>query len=58
MGEALPFDLPLDLAVAEAWLETATIRCLRLIDPGGGDLPPWSAGSHIDVRLPDRKSVV
>ena len=31
--------------------ETSTIRSFRLIAAGGGDLPPFTAGAHIDVRL-------
>lgn len=39
------------LVVREIVAETPSIVSLRLEDPGGGELAPWEAGSHIDVQL-------
>jgi ferredoxin-NADP reductase len=39
--------------VKRCWRETADVRVLELADPEGWDLPPFKAGAHIDVILPD-----
>ncbi|MDF5758083.1 PDR/VanB family oxidoreductase [Spongiactinospora sp. TRM90649] len=31
--------------------EARNIVALRLVDPAGGELPPWEPGAHIDVQL-------
>ena len=33
--------------------ETPSIKTFELVDPEGLDLPPFTAGSHVDVTLPD-----
>ena len=33
--------------------ETDSIKTFELVDPEGLDLPVFSAGSHVDVTLPD-----
>lgn len=33
--------------------ETRVIKSFELVDPEGLDLPPFTAGSHVDVTLPD-----
>ena len=43
----------LELIVTDTWLETDDIRCVQLADACGKDLPAFSAGSHLDVFLPD-----
>ncbi len=30
-----------------------TVAAVTLCRPDGGELPPWSAGAHIDVELPN-----
>jgi vanillate monooxygenase ferredoxin subunit len=32
--------------------EAVDILSLELVDPNGQPLPPFSAGSHIDIHLP------
>ena len=29
------------------------IRAIELVDPSGAPLPPFSAGAHVDVHLPN-----
>ncbi|HYG45415.1 MAG TPA: ferredoxin reductase, partial [Bordetella sp.] len=43
----------LTVRVARKSAETAEICSFELSDPQGGELPPFTAGSHIDVYLPD-----
>lgn len=43
----------LTVRVARKVAETADICSFELVDPAGGELPPFTAGSHIDVHLPD-----
>lgn len=42
----------LTVKVAHKRSEAEDICALELVDPQGGTLPPFSAGSHIDVHLP------
>jgi vanillate O-demethylase ferredoxin subunit len=42
----------LNLTVTEVRQETARIRAIRLARADGEPLPPWEAGAHIDVRIP------
>jgi vanillate O-demethylase ferredoxin subunit len=39
------------VAVIRRAMETDDIVTLELADPAGGDLPPFSAGAHIDVEV-------
>lgn len=43
----------LTVRVARKLAETADICSFELVDPGGGELPAFTAGSHIDVYLSD-----
>lgn len=43
----------LTVRVARKRAETPDICSFDLVDPAGGELPPFSAGAHIDVHLPD-----
>ncbi|ANN65534.1 PDR/VanB family oxidoreductase [Bordetella bronchialis] len=43
----------LTVRVARKQLEADDIRSFELVDPQGGELPPFAAGAHIDVHLPD-----
>ncbi len=38
------------LRVARRWREATDIVCFELVDPQGRELPPFTAGSHIDVE--------
>ncbi|MFD3524241.1 PDR/VanB family oxidoreductase [Streptomyces sp. NPDC058653] len=40
------------LLVEQVRLEATGVVSLTLVDPGGGELPPWEPGAHIDLRLP------
>ncbi|MEU1217646.1 PDR/VanB family oxidoreductase [Streptomyces microflavus] len=40
------------LLVQNATWQAEGIVSLRLVDPGGGPLPPWRPGAHIDLVLP------
>jgi ferredoxin-NADP reductase len=42
-----------DLRVIDIVAETALIRAIKLARPHGEPLPPWDAGAHIKVHLPD-----
>ena len=39
------------LRVAKKWREATDIHCYELVDPEGRDLPPFTAGAHLDVEL-------
>jgi vanillate O-demethylase ferredoxin subunit len=39
------------LRVARTWREATDVACFELADPEGRDLPPFTAGSHIDVEV-------
>jgi vanillate O-demethylase ferredoxin subunit len=42
------------LRVASVRNEAEDIRSIELVDPAGGDLPPFAAGAHIDVHLSEK----
>lgn len=50
---ASPITERLTLLVRQVRLEATGIHSYELVDPDGGALPPASAGSHIDVHLPN-----
>lgn len=39
------------LRVAKKWREATDVHCFELVDPEGRDLPPFTAGAHLDVEL-------
>ena len=39
------------LRVASKWREAEDIVCFELADPEGRELPPFTAGSHLDVEI-------
>ena len=39
------------LRVAKKWREATDVLCFELVDPEGRDLPPFTAGAHLDVEL-------
>jgi ferredoxin-NADP reductase len=39
------------LRVREMRWEAEGVLSLALADPGGGELPPWTPGAHVDVRF-------
>ncbi|WP_207844254.1 PDR/VanB family oxidoreductase [Williamsia soli] len=41
----------IDVIVAEATLEAEGVVSVKLVAADGGDLPPWDAGSHVDVYI-------
>ncbi len=41
----------LELRVKRIGYEAETINSYELVAPGGGELPPFSAGSHVDLHL-------
>ena len=43
----------LSLLVRQVRYEGVGIQSYELVDPDGGELPPFDAGAHIDVHLPD-----
>jgi len=43
----------IDVVVARAWEETRSVRALELRAADGGELPPFEAGAHVDVYLPN-----
>lgn len=43
----------LSLLVRQIRFEGAGIHSYELVDPAGGELPPFTAGAHIDVHLPN-----
>jgi ferredoxin-NADP reductase len=43
----------LSLLVRQIRFEAAGINSYELVDPAGEDLPPFTAGAHIDVHLPN-----
>ncbi len=45
-------DRDLNLVVDEVRVEAQDVRSLRLVAAGGGELPSWQPGSHLDVLLP------
>ena len=49
VGEAVPNGLV--VRVVQMRYEAPSVLSLELIRPGGGSLPPFTAGAHVDVRL-------
>jgi vanillate O-demethylase ferredoxin subunit len=49
-----PQDRLLTLRVRKIGRETSDIASFELVDPHGRDLPPFTAGAHLDVRINDR----
>ena len=47
--------LIMKLEVAAASFTTPDVLLLSLVHPRRPDLPAWTAGAHIDFRLPDRR---
>ncbi len=43
----------LTVRVARKWAETPEVCALELVAADGGALPPFEAGAHLDVHLPD-----
>lgn len=43
----------LQLRVSRVTDETPDIRIVELVDPAGAELPPFTAGAHVDVHLSD-----
>jgi ferredoxin-NADP reductase len=43
----------LSLLVRQIRFEAVGIQSYELVDPDGGELPPFEAGAHVDVHLPD-----
>lgn len=43
----------LHLVVRHVQALTSNVREIRLAHPDGSPLPPWEAGAHLDVMLPD-----
>lgn len=41
----------LDLLVHRMTVESESVLSIELIDPGGGKLPEWAPGAHVDVHL-------
>ena len=42
----------LEVKVRSIMNEAVGINCFELVDPHGGELPPFEAGAHIDVMIP------
>lgn len=43
----------LRLRIARVASETPDIRLVEFVDPSGADLPPFTAGAHVDLHLAD-----
>lgn len=43
----------LEVKVNRVTLEAEDIRSFEFVDPAGGEMPPFTAGSHLDVHLPN-----
>src|SRR6185312_15298600 len=52
--EKRPQDRTLNLRVRAIRHETPDIAAFELVDPEGRELPPFTAGAHIDVRVADK----
>ena len=48
--------LIMKMRVAEATLVSADVLHLRLVHPKRPELPSWTAGAHVDLRLPDGRT--
>ncbi len=53
-AQELPKDRLLTLSVRKIRHETPDIASFELVDPEGRDLPPFTAGAHLDVRINDK----
>jgi vanillate O-demethylase ferredoxin subunit len=51
--ERHPAGSALEVIVARAWEETPRIRAIELRAADGRELPPFTAGAHVDVHLPN-----
>ncbi len=51
-SQVVPVRRTITAIVAKREMLTPDVVALTLADPGGGLLPSWSPGSHIDVQLP------
>lgn len=40
------------LLVRQVTWEAEGVISIRFVDPDGGELPPWSPGAHLDLKLP------
>jgi vanillate O-demethylase ferredoxin subunit len=49
-----PVDRLLTLRVRKIKHETADIAAFELVDPDGRELPPFTAGAHLDIRINDK----
>jgi ferredoxin-NADP reductase len=45
------------LLVQQVRREAEGVISIRLVDPAGGELPPWKPGAHLDVLLPSGAGV-
>ena len=41
----------MNLVVAKTWREAADVQCFELADPEGRELPPFTAGAHVDIEI-------
>src|ERR1700748_3127852 len=41
----------MSLRVASKWREATDIHCFELVDPERRELPPFTAGAHVDVEV-------
>ena len=55
-GPPRPVDHDLPLVISEIRTEADGVRSLRLSGPGGGALPAWHPGAHLDVLLPSGRT--
>jgi vanillate O-demethylase ferredoxin subunit len=51
--ERHPAGNALEVIIARAWEEAPRIRAMELRAADGRDLPPFTAGAHVDVHLPN-----
>lgn len=47
-----PLGQALTLLVHQVTWEADGVISLRLVDPAGGELPPWRPGAHLNVKTP------
>jgi ferredoxin-NADP reductase len=52
MPETSPLNAGTPLLVKQVRSETPDVVTLTLVDPGGGPLPAWQPGAHLDLVLP------
>jgi phthalate 4,5-dioxygenase reductase component len=53
MSDSGPHEPCLPLKILSSYFAAENIRCFELVDAGGVELPPFSAGSHLTVRAPN-----